>query len=358
MTGLVEWTRQQPGIDIACAGSAEDFVQAIRSSNSHWWEGERQPWVFRGHADESWTLTPSAWRSGNKVMEACRLEATRRFDKVSPEQKLLWQWPSSNFVSQEHIFDSTEDQTPSVATHRTRESHLAIDATAELLVAWDFALRCNELGISTPFSIVPPDPAVKPNWLHEPEMPLVADNFLRYDNIAAGLALVQHHSLPTRLLDWTLDPIAASFFAIEGIDQTAASGNLVVWALHRGRVQQVRTEGIQFPGADGYPQVSPGISIIRPSIRDNQYLVAQSGLFTSIEASGIYYMKNRGRRPSLEMFVAESNISQTVLRKITLPYVHIPKLKEILRRERVSRSTLMPTLDNVALDVQRRWLSS
>jgi hypothetical protein len=44
-----------------------------------------------------------------------------------------------------------------------------------------------------------------------------------------------------------------------------------------------------------------------------------------------------------------------VLRKLMLSHEHLAALVEILRRENVSRSALMPTMDNVADDVRRKW---
>jgi hypothetical protein len=68
-------------------------------------------------------------------------------------------------------------------------------------------------------------------------------------------------------------------------------------------------------------------------------------------------MTKVGRRPSLEIAIPEAIPKEPVLRKIVLAKRHVSDLAEILRRERIFRSALMPSLDNIADDVRRRWLA-
>lgn len=67
-------------------------------------------------------------------------------------------------------------------------------------------------------------------------------------------------------------------------------------------------------------------------------------------------MQKAGQRPALESLVSESSVRDVVLRKLVLPRRFVPELAEMLELEQVSRSRLMPTLDNAASDVGRRWL--
>ena len=48
----IDWIGAAGGIEIATAPTAVDFIDALRPSNAHWWEGNSRPWIFRGHTLE------------------------------------------------------------------------------------------------------------------------------------------------------------------------------------------------------------------------------------------------------------------------------------------------------------------
>jgi hypothetical protein len=345
------WIEKQPGIAVWRTQSARDFLNALRRSNDYWWEDDQIPWVFRGHRDETWPLLPAAWRPGNRIIANARIEAARRFERANPTQRLHWSF--GNHLTGQTSFGSNDAEL---------QRRLTIESTAELLPVFDFLLICDRLGLATPISQLPPDPSLSPDWLVGAGASLVGDDFFRFSDIPHYISLAQHHGIPTRLLDWTHDPIKAAFFAAEGVGDPIQT-DIAVWAIHTRRANLVKGRPAIFPqlfegrvdDGNNFEPIHPAIEIVRTPMRENIFLAAQSGQFTSIRASGIDFMHRGGVRPSLETFVSESGIKEVVLRKVILDRNAVPELIRLLAREGISRAQLMPTHDNVAADVKKKW---
>ena len=154
----------------------------------------------------------------------------------------------------------------------------------------------------------------------------------------SAVALAQHHGIPTRLLDWTRNPIPAVFFAAEGVEDVAIEDRLIVYAIHR-------------------KMLTGDIRCIEVPSSSNDFLRAQAGLFT-LDLTGEQFFLAHGRHPSLEDSVRElvpKDIDPNFYpRKYTLPVSEAPELLRLLWLERVTEAHLMPTLDRVAEAVRTR----
>jgi len=82
------------------------------------------------------------------------------------------------------------------------------------------------------------------------------------------LVIGQHHGLPTRLLDWTSNPLVAAYFAAEGSPET----DCAIYAMRAPMV--VDTDRDKNPLARG-----TGVDVVTPDHVSNR-IAAQAGMFT------------------------------------------------------------------------------
>jgi len=210
----------------------------------------------------------------------------------------------------------------------------------ELLIASGFGELMDNLGQVVPGSY----DTLKPSWDYL-DSPGRWDDCSPDDLNPSKLHVVaQHHGCPTRLLDFTANPLAAAFFAA---DTECGAEQLAVWALKRAGNKQ-SGEDFNFNWGD---RCNPdlGWRVVSYPRASSPFLHAQSGLFATFDRAASHYYEY-GAWPSLDGTVPSGN-----LRKLTLPRSEVPELTRLLWIEGVSRAHLMPTLDSISTSLNRIW---
>ncbi|MBV2094490.1 MAG: FRG domain-containing protein [Candidatus Thiodiazotropha sp. (ex Codakia orbicularis)] len=297
---------------------AHRFLKYIRRSNDRWWNDDTRdsPWIFRGVGDTAWKLLPAAWRPKDDPNIVNHL--TPLFKDIEKLQSLnINGWMNSEHAGDAHIWTSVE---------------------AEAI--YQFSQLALKLGYPID------NPGVSPLNTGQLLRPLGPPYRLVPNTQNAPLA--QHHGIPTRLLDWTNNPIFAAFFAASIRFRKDNSSDICIWACNSEVIEKPLSKR-NFSGRLIIKHDQPGYK--------NQYLQAQQGSFLEIIGGEDFYSINN-RWPALEDLLNSEyihNPGEDFLFKIKLSSEHVPKLLSLLDREGINEAALMPSMDNVAQTVINRW---
>jgi hypothetical protein len=325
------------GFAVEAYDDPHDFIRALRRTENRWCDGtEFCTWYFRGQRNSNWKIVPSGFRfnPATPLLQAYLHEAER--------------WTVKQQLDLEELIRSCVGCSKAEpASLRKRLHHAGQFAFAQALLVRDFVLHANYAGHSL----------TVPNELY-----LVGDRhfgnaFRSYvtgellsnnETFVSTLAIAQHHGIPTALVDWTYDPLAAVFFAAERAihynESADENYSIAVFCVHRKIVES--NKGIQ------RITLSPGII---------DFLDAQEGLFLWSPDYYNCYVRT-GEFPAFDTVLKEVELdmkdSKPLTVKLTLPARHAREVLRLLWREKISPAHIRPTLDNVttALEMRTHWL--
>lgn len=259
-------------------------------------------WLFRGHADHRFELTPRVLRGGE------------------PDAGIRLGGPGT---TSERFQQSYEKRLLVRFRHVLNEQGLRLPAGTDPLMSFGLV---QELG---------PLLAGTEEWPSASWLPLVA--------------LAQHHGVPTRLLDWSRSPYIAAYFAAKGaiaVDSRPArssSSQLSVWAFRPPVVPMVNQSQLR---------------VFYPSYGDNPNLAAQRGAFTLWMSRPDELDGPVDRRPLEVRLAAELQDKSAVgyeITHLTLPAREAPALLRELKLLGVHAASMFPGYGGVAESLREEW---
>ncbi len=156
-----------------------------------------------------------------------------------------------------------------------------------------------------------------------------------------AIMLSQHHKLPTRLLDWTSNPLVALFFAAEEEKYRDADGAVFMYRPRNIWKHHISTFEGQNPKKPNVPKPLNvrGIKIAFPMLLVDR-LITQSGGFTIQDPLKCLMKRDKEEFDDKSLDIFE-------IRKWIIPNERKVNILDELHRVSINRRTLFPGLDGV-----------
>ena len=292
-------------LDVSCE-TAEEFISKLRLTDPIWRGRSSNRWAFRGQASAVWGLVPKAFRPETNL--------AYRGDPVHP---------------------------PLPIERQHREELRALNYFLFLADRGGLPIPGDGQHLRLPTTVQPGAPELT-DW--------------PWPGILETLAIAQHHGVPTRLLDFSHDPLVAAFFAAWGSWKSLPQNEspmMAVWGVsllpisssveaHRDRLE------------------SPSVIWVTASRAANTFLHNQDALFL-LELDSESRCPPSGPPPDLQDAICDAParagiapLNEPLIVRVLLPAAQALPTLRLLWNERYHPAQIMPTYDNVVATLEYR----
>jgi hypothetical protein len=180
------------------------------------------------------------------------------------------------------------------------------------------------------------------------------------------LFFMQHYGVPTRLLDWTENPLIALHFAlmrapykVRGDRRIKYTADATVWVLDPAQWNRHALKHQSFDGGPLTPGDEP-LQAYKPTptfAKMNNHPVALYGAHNSpriVAQQGVFTIFGQNTAPMEQVYIEESFPSES-LAQIVLSRSVINKMRESLLNHGVTESVVFPDLEGLSRELKRSF---